>query len=367
MNHSCRRLFRQIIVVLLGLAASQALAAEKALRVATYTLPAALGNVHRSTSASEIYVWASLFDALTLVDEDAKVQPWLATRWEALNPTTWRFYLRENVRFSNGEPFTADAVATNLNYLISPEGQRESVSRVVAAIESVRIVGEHTVDIITKYPDIMLPAELAIARMAAPGQWRKLGPDGFAKAPVGTGPFKADTWAANEVKLSAFAGSWIAPKVQRLSFVKLPDPVSRAQAVLSGNADIALVLGPDEIPALEAEGHHVRISRGAGALGLAFLKDQGPKDQNWPVADKRVRLALNYAVNKERYIAGLLGGRTKPASQATPSFAIGFDPSLKPFPYDPAKAKALLAEAGYEKGFTLVAEAILGGSAADAA
>lgn len=336
--------------------------AEKHLRVAHYTLPAALGNVHRSTSASEIYVWAAMFDALTMVDDDAKVRPWLATRWEARDPLTWRFYLREGVLFSNGEPFNAEAVATNLNYLISPEGKRESVSRVVAAIAKVDVINDTTIDIITHFPNIMMPAELAIARMMAPGQWRKLGPDGFAKDPIGTGPFKVEDWAANEIKLDAFKDSWIAPKLDRLTFLKLPDPVSRTQSIMAGTADIAIVIGPDEIETLQGEGHRAYISRGAGALGLAFLKDTGG-----PVADKRVRLALNYAVNKERYIAVLLGGATKAASQATPSFAVGFDPSLKPFPYDPAKARSLLKEAGYEKGFTLVAEAILGGSAADAA
>jgi peptide/nickel transport system substrate-binding protein len=336
--------------------------AEKHLRIATYSLPAALGNVHRSTSSSEIYIWAALFDPLTMVDDDAKPVPWLATSWESLDPLTWRFYLRPGVMFSNGEPFTADAVVLNLSYLISPEGKRESVARVVAAIDHVRAVDDLTVDIVTKYPDIMLPSELAIARMAAPGQWRKSGPDGFAKAPVGTGPFMSGTWAANKIELTAFRGSWIPPRLDRLSFIKLPDPFTRTQAVMSDNADIAIVIGPEEVAALAAAGHGKHVSRGAGAMGLALLKDQGG-----PTADRRVRIALNLAVDKERYIAALLDGATIPSSQATPSFAIGFDPNLKAFPHDPERARALLKDAGYEKGFTLVAEAILGGSAADTA
>ncbi|MBM3514446.1 MAG: ABC transporter substrate-binding protein [Alphaproteobacteria bacterium] len=337
-------------------------AAESHLRVATYSLPGALGNVHRSTSSSEIYIWAALFDPLTMVDDNAKAIPWLATSWESIDPLTWRFHLRPGVAFSNGEPFTSDAVVTNLEYLISPEGRRESVARVVGAIAAVRAVDDLTVDIVTKYPDIMLPSELAIARMTAPGQWRKLGPDGFARAPIGTGPFKSDNWDANKIELSAFRESWIPPKVDRLTFVKLPDPVVRAQALLSDNTDIAITVGPEEAASLAAEGHSVHISRGAGAMGLALLKDQGG-----PVADRRVRLALNYAVDKQRYIDAFLDGATVPASQATPSFAVGFDPALKPFPYDPDRARALLKEAGYESGFTLVAESILGGSAADSA
>ena len=365
MNHSYARSIGNRIALVLGamiVLVAQTASAEKHLRVTSYSLPAALGNVHRSTSSSELYIWAAMFDPLTMVDDDARVQPWLATRWESLNLLTWRFYLRKGVTFSNGEPFTADAVVTNLSYLISPEGQRESVARVVNAIEKVTAVDDNTVDIVTKFPDIMLPGELAMARMTAPGQWRKLGPDGFAKAPIGTGPFKVDRWASNQIELSAFSGSWIAPKLDKLTFIKLPDAVSRTQAILSDNADVAIVIGPEEVSALSAAGHTHHVSRGAGAMGLAFLKKQGG-----PVGDVRVRLALNYAVNKDRYIAALLNDATITASQATPSFAIGYDPNLKPFPYNPAKAKALLKEAGYEKGFTLIAEAILGGSAADTA
>ncbi len=336
--------------------------AEKHLRVTSYSLPAALGNVHRSTSSSEIYIWAAMFDPLTMVDDNATVRPWLATRWESLNPLTWRFYLRKGVKFSNGELFTADAVVTNLSYLISAEGKRESVARVVNAIAKVTAVDDYTVDIVTTFPDIMLPGELAMARMTAPAHWRKVGPEGFAKAPIGTGPFKALRWAANQIEMAAFKESWIPPKLDKLTFIKLPDAVSRTQAILSDNADVAIVIGPEEISALAAAGHTHHVSRGAGAMGLALLKKQGG-----PVGDVRVRLALNYAVNKQRYIAGLLNNATVPASQATPSFAIGYDSALKPFPYDPEKAKALLKEAGYEKGFTLVAEAILGGSAADTA
>jgi peptide/nickel transport system substrate-binding protein len=351
-----------IVASFIAMALPASALADKHLRVTSYSLPAALGNVHRSTSSSEIYIWAAMFDPLTVVDDDAQVQPWLATRWESLNPLTWRFYLRQNVRFSNGEPFTSDAVVTNLNYLISPEGKRESVARITGSIAKVTAIDEHTVEIVTSFPNIMLPAELAMPRMTAPGQWRKLGPEGFAKAPIGTGPFKVDRWAANQIALSAFTASWIAPKLDKLTFIKLPDAVSRTQAILSNNADVAIVIGPEEISGLAAEGHTHHVSRGAGAMGLALLKKSGG-----PVADKRVRLALNYAVNKERYIAGLLNNATLPASQAAPSFAIGFDPSLKPFAYDPDKARALLKEAGYEQGFTLVAEAILGGSAADTA
>ncbi len=101
---------------ILGIICATTSLAETVLRVAVQTLPAALGNVHRSTSSSELYSWAAMFDPLTMVGSDAVVRPWLMEDWEAVNPTTWHFRLRPDVVFHNGEPFDADAVVNTLTY-----------------------------------------------------------------------------------------------------------------------------------------------------------------------------------------------------------------------------------------------------------
>lgn len=362
-----RQSFQNGLALLFSLSLSAVLSlpiarAEETLRVAVQSLPAALGNVHRSTSSSELYSWSAMFDPLTMVGSDAVVRPWLFERWEAVTPTTWHFYLRPDVTFHNGEPFNADAVINSLTYLTSDAGQREALSRLVGSVSGVRALDPLTVEITTHYPNLMLPAELGIIRVVAPKHWQALGPEAFAREPVGTGAYKVDRWRPGKVELSAFRASWHKPGFDKLELLQLGDPTSRTQAILAGTVDIALVIGPDEVDTLAAMGHSHHVSRGAGAMGVAWLPDKGG-----PIADTRVRQALNYAVNRDAYISALLKNGTTPATQSTPANAIGWDPDLPAWPYDPAKAKALLEEAGYGNGFSLVVELAVGGAAADSA
>ena len=229
----------------LYLASLTAASADSVLRVAVQTLPAALGNVHRSTSSSELYSWSAIFDPLTQVGTDAVVRPWLMESWNAVNPTTWHFRLRSGVAFHNGEPFNADAVVNTLTYLTSEAGQRESLSRIVRSIAGVRALDPLTVEISTHFPNLMLPAELGIIRMVAPKHWQDVGPDGFARDPVGTGPYKVDRWGPAKLELSAFRDGWKKPGVDRVEIIQLGDPTSRIQGILAGAIDIALVIGPD--------------------------------------------------------------------------------------------------------------------------
>ena len=208
----------------------------------------------------------------------------------------------------------------------------------------------------------MLPAELGIIRMVAPKHWQELGADALALNPVGSGPYKVDRWGPARIQLSAFTEGWNTPGVDRLELIQLGDPTSRTQGIMAGAIDIALVIEPDEVDTLAAAGHTHHVSRGAGAMGVAFITNQGG-----PIADPVVRRALNYAINRDAYITALLKDGTVPARQATPSNAIGWDPTLPPWPYDPEKAKALLKGAGYGDGLKLIVELAAGGAAADAA
>ena len=173
------------------------------------------------------------------------VRPWLMESWNAVNPTTWHFRLRSGVAFHNGEPFNADAVVNTLTYLTSEAGQRESLSRIVRSIAGVRALDPLTVEISTHFPNLMLPAELGIIRMVAPKHWQDVGPDGFARDPVGTGPYKVDRWGPAKLELSAFRDGWKKPGVDRVEIIQLGDPTSRIQGILAGAIDIALVIGPD--------------------------------------------------------------------------------------------------------------------------
>lgn len=329
--------------------------ADDTLRVGLASLPVGLGNPHSSTAASETYAWAAIFDSLTQVDEEANVLPALATRWEPLDELTWQFELRRNVSFSNGEPFDADAVVAALGYLISEEAATESVARTFADVASVRALGSHSVEVKTKTPVVILPALMAGLRVPAPGQWRRLGPKGFGQAPVGTGPYRVDSWTAARIELSAFTDSWRTPIIPRINIFEIPDPATRLQGLQSGQLDIAISLTADDVPLLERGGDTAYIDVGHGVSGLTFVTVK-----DGPISDVRVRQALNYAVDKDAIAQVLFGGHTPTAGQPVPRNAPGYDPNIKPYPYDPDRARALLAEAGYGDGFEMIAEVVPG-------
>lgn len=343
---------RLTLVLLLGIAPLQSFG-ETVLRVGIYGLPQALGNPHGSTADSELYTWAAIFDGLTEVDDDAQVRPALALEWRAIDPLTWRFKLRPGVRFSNGEVFDADAVLVTLNYLISPAAAGSSVAREFTAVESGRRIDRHEVEIRTRHPVVTLPALMASMRITAPEHWARLGPVGFAKDPVGTGPFRVVAWEAARVDLVAVKDAWRAPKLDRLELYQVSDAATRLQAVLSGRLDVALVMRPEHADQLERRGSRLHVTAGGSVSGLSFITTKPG-----PLADVRVRQALNFAVDKTALVDVLLAGHGRPTGQPAPHYSTGFNPQVSAYPYDPDRARMLLEEAGYADGFHFVAEVV---------
>jgi peptide/nickel transport system substrate-binding protein len=325
-------------------------------------VPPDKGYPYNATGIPTIYTYRAIFDGLTYVTDKGEVQPFLAVSWEQVDPVTWRFKLRDGVTFSNGKPFTADAVAFAVNYVARPGGEVDAISRELVSLASAVAEDELTVLIKTKRAEPLLPASLEQLLIVEPEAFQNLGRDGFAERPVGTGPFQAVKWDAARVELAAFKGSWRAPKVEKLEIIALPDTSSRVQAIQAGQIDIGVSLGYENQVALENAGARAHVSPTASTLAATFIFTYLPQDH--PLQDKRVRQALNYAVDKEGYIRALFGGLTKPASQPTTAGGFGFNPDVKPYPYDPEKAKALLKEAGHEKGFSFTAQVTNGGGAA---
>ncbi len=339
-----------------------ATAKAKVLRVGIVTTPADKGYPWNTTGIPNIFTHRAIFQGLTSVSEDGKVEPLLATSWEAVDPMTWRFTLRENVLFQNGVPFTADAVVFAVSHLTRPGAEIDSTARELNGLKSAEAESPTSVLIHTKRPEPLLPAALELMVMIEPGQFQRLGRDGFANEPVGTGPFKLVSWNAAGADLVAFKQAWRAPKVDALEFVEMPDISARVQGVLSGRVDVIVSVGYEDVKAVEAGGGKSHISRDSGVLGTVFVLTKLPK--NHPLQDRRVRQALNYAVNKDAYINALFGGLSRPASQPAVASVFGYNTAVKPYPYDPERAKTLLAEAGYSKGFSFTTDVPAGGGAA---
>lgn len=333
------------------------------LRLGVISLPPALGNPYRGTGVPTIFTYRTMFEGLTFLTADGEVLPRLARTWERLDDLTWRFDLRDDVVFHNGVPFTAEAVVFAVNYLTSDEGRIESVARDLGGIAAAEPVDDYTVLIRTVFPLPLLPALTESLLIVEPGQWTKLGSEGFAQGPIGTGPFKLIKWEETKASFAAHTNGWRKPAVDALEVWAIPDASTRVQAILSERVDIVIGLSRDDILAIEAEpgGGRGYIAKSASVLGISFIFTNFPPGH--PLQDKRVRHALNYAVDKEAYIQAFFGGETQPASQPTTAGVFGYNAALRPYPFDPERARALLTEAGYPDGFEFVAEITIGGGA----
>lgn len=343
---------RWLLALVMLIASAVPATADSTVRVAITQLPASQGNPYRTATTLGNMVLSAMFDGLTTVAADGKVEPALATAWEQTSPRTWKITLRQGVKFSNGEVFDADAVLAAIAYLTSEAARIEPVARELESIESAKALDDFTIEITTRGPNPVLDRELAALRVAAPRAWAELGPEGFARAPVGTGPFKVVRWDAQRVILEANPGAFRKPSAARLELLAIPDAAGRLQALLAGQADVALGLSPELKDAIESSGARLEPG-GRGVvyiLGFDIVKPG-------PLQDKRVREAINLAVDKQRLVDTFLDGRAAIASQPATAFTFGYDPTIKPFPYDPARAKALLVEAGFPNGLTIAAEA----------
>jgi len=193
-------LFKKLVVgataFALGAAAAalpaQAQMQDKTLRVGAWDLATSEGNPYLGIGTPNVFSWSPMFDMLTFVETDGSPKPALALSWENIDPTTWRFKLRPNIKFHNGEAFDAQAVINAWAWLQTDEGKAKgsSASSRTKFIASVTAVDALTVEIKTTKPNPIVGAEMSVMMIVAPKAWADLGVDGFAKNPSGTGSYK---------------------------------------------------------------------------------------------------------------------------------------------------------------------------------
>lgn len=302
-----------------------------------------------TTGTTTANVVSNIYDPLVIRDDNMSIIPGLAVSWEPLDETTWRFKLREGVSFHNGEPFDAEAVKFSLERVIDPD-QGAPQASYINTIARVEIVDDYTVDIITAQPDPILIARLAkaVASIMPPKYVQENGDEFVALNPVGTGPFKFVEWVKDDrIVLEANQDYWRdPPQYDTLVFRPIPNLSTRTSALIAGDVDL-IYNAPVSQAELIAEGPNtklVSVDIQAGEyIGFNLRKEDSP------LQDVRVRRALNYAVDVNAIIEGVLEGyATRRASPVTP-LDFGYV-ELEPYPYDPEQAKELLAEAGYPNG-----------------
>lgn len=300
--------------------------------------------------------WASvatnIYDGLTYRGPDLKLVPGLATAWEELDEgKRIRFTLREGVKFHNGEPFNAEAVKYTFDRLLGEEGAKGPQRSNYTAIEKVEIIDDKTVDFHLTAPDPVLLTKLAAygAMIVPPKYIEEKGDDYFNAHPVGTGPFKFVSYEPKVgIKLEAFADHWGgAPKLSNVDYRFISEPATAVAELQAGRVDLVIppTIPIGMIPTIEGDPKLEIVSTpGPTVYALRFNTRDGI------TKDERVRKALILGVDRDAIIQSILGGQASPIASFQGELSFGFDADMKPLPYDPVQAKALLAEAGVATG-----------------
>jgi peptide/nickel transport system substrate-binding protein len=301
-------------------------------------------------------VGVSVFDSLVGRDRDNRIVPELAESWRLVNETTWQLKLRRGVVFHNGEPFNAEAVRFTLARVLDPE-QKSPNRANIAEIARVEVVDEQTVNLLTARPYAPLLNRLIDFPILPPKYTAEKGNAGMALRPVGTGPFRFVSLVKDEhLVVEAFDRHWRgAPSIQRITFKPIPEPFTRSAALRNGEVDLITTVPPTlarDIERVAGLKVHRVPSTWQIYLGLnAFRK---------PLADVRVRQALNYASDVDTIIRTVLDGAGRRQEGPFTPTMLGYDASVKGYRHDPARARALLAEAGYPDGLEITLESSAG-------
>lgn len=293
----------------------------------------------------------NIFDTLVTRDNNNNLQPSLATDWKTVNDTTWQFKLRKGVKFQDGEDFNAAAVKYSIERLLDPKTKSPIVE--LSDVKEVDVVDDYTVNIVTKTPDPILPNKIVLfGGVIVPPQYiKEKGDDYFAKHPVGTGPFKFVSWEKdNKIELEANADYWGgAPSVQKLIIRIIPNAADVISALKTGEVDLAYDGITSDVAAELQSSSNVKVETIPWIRTFYINIDTQSKT---PLADQKVRQALNYAIDVPTMIKTILGGEAHQVSTLIPAQNFGYDKSVGAYSYDPAKAKELLAQAGYPDGFS---------------
>ena len=334
---------------------------------------------HFHQLSSNIQIHKNIFEALTTQDAVQKVGPGLADSWEAVDDTTWRFKLREGVKFHDGTDFTARDVIYSFCRVPLVENSPSAFTIYTGSIADMTAEDDHTLVVKTSTTNPLLAAEvwsLAIVSADALGAEDEVvfGPEGTCtgmgdvpQAPafndpaiaVGTGPYRLDHYTRGaEVVVTRFDDYWGGtPAWDSVVMRPITSDGPRVAALLAGDVDMVEAPPIQDIPRIEKAGLTVVDALSNRIIYLAMRQEEGAPsiegtDGKNPLMDAKVREAISLSVNRDAIAERIMGGYAQPAGELLPPPMFGTSDRAVDG-YDPDRAKALLAEAGYPDGFTI--------------
>jgi len=273
----------------------------------------------------------------------------VVTSWQILDETTWELKVRTGITFHDGSPLTAEDLAFSINHALDPAFGSKLVTQ-LSGITGAEAVDDETLLLKTEVARVGTIEELARVAVVPSDYYQKVGAAAFAEQPIGSGPYKFVEWVKGDhVTLEAYDGYWGgAPAIKRVVFRYVAEVATRAAAIKSGDAQLVNDISPTLFADLEKDPNvHAFVHN--GMQHIVF----GMDGRTPPFSDVRVRQAVNFAIDRQEIIDELFAGKF--ARQVTGEIAEGlpgYDPAVEEvYTYDPDKARALLADAGYADGF----------------
>lgn len=349
-----------LMIAVPRLAAIGTLCAALAIPLISRPVQAATLVIGRATSAATLdpgflrepaTLVDNVFDTLIARDAAMKLAPGLALSWTAVDSLTWEFKLRPGVSFQNGEKLTAAAVKFSLERVLDPAARAPTISY-INTVAGVDVVDDLTARVRTKAPDPLLPTRMSRypAYIVPPLYLQQVGAEQFARKPVGTGPYAVTEFVPDDhVTMQANPTYWRGkPAIDTVVWRAIPEPTARVAALMAGEVQIVEGVPVDLAPSL-ATSKDVEVSKVRSGGLIIYL---GLKTSEKPLDDVRVRQALSLAIDRKTIVQELLKGFGATIGTQVGPFDFGYKD--EPIPaFDPARAKALLAEAGYPNGFTI--------------
>ena len=307
----------------------------------------------------------NMFDGLVTRDPQMRLVPEIAASWRRVDPLTWLFDIRPGIRFHNGDPLTAEDAAFTILRTITPGavGGMSSPRRgLLGSVNGAEALEPHLLRITTAEPYPILPQMLVFHEIVPRRYIEQVDDEHFARNPVGAGPFAFVQHVRGErIVMERFDAYWggspeipgAGPaRLERLVFMPVPEVATRLACLLAGDIDIAEKVPPHAVRLIEQE-PQARLSAvtGTRTFFIALNCTRPPFD------DVRVRRAVAHGLDIPRMVARILEGRAEVLAGALTPAAFGFDERLEPYPYDPQRARALLAEAGVASGLALELDA----------
>ena len=337
-----------VLLGLLGvLIVSPALAAEPGTLVVVQEAEPVGLDLMQSSIQTTMSVCYNLHDTLFHPQEDATVKPALAEKWEKVDDRTWKITLRKGATFHNGEPVNAEAVKFSLERILKPELKSPHTSR-LQIFKDLKVLDEYTFTITTEKP--YAPGLYILGYylpIVPPAYVKKVGDSEYNTNPVGCGPYKLVKWVRGEEVVMEVYDKYYGPKpaYKKLIFKTVPEEAARVAGLLTGESDVVSGIPIHQRKKIEDSGK-AYLTPQMGSMNYLGLNTYEP-----PFNNVRVRQAVNHAVNRPLINKALFDGKAILCAGPISPRTFGADPKLKPYAYDPDKAKKLMKEAGYPNGF----------------